>query len=258
MARPPLSVAGRGTGAAACRSPSAASRPASRRTPRAGRRGSPARSGCCTARRSCPDRARTTSTLDADQRHPASGRARLGAVGLDLTASAYVGGDRLREPFEDAGEPGAAPAGAEDEVGGDQVAGGVVELVGERPQRGLGVPPGAEPGDQPGDLARDRRGVERRVATSACSRPTPTVRTPARERVHSSIASSRSIWVAAGGADSRIGRPMTATGAMTSARTQPVTSQPRTPRPRPTGAASGCAELIASRTARFVVGFVAW
>ena len=36
-------------------------------------------------------------------------------------------------------------------------------------------------------------GVERRVATSACSRPTPTVRTPARERVHSSIDSSRSI-----------------------------------------------------------------
>ena len=56
-------------------------------------------------------------------------------------------------------------------------------------------------------------GVERSVATSACSRPTPTVRTPERERVHSSIASSRSIRAAAEDDDrSSVGRPTNGDG----------------------------------------------
>ena len=93
-----------------------------------------------------PDSASTTSTLALISGDPPRGRSRLGPVGLDLSASAHVGADRLGESFEDARQPGAAAAGAEDQVRCDQVAGGVVEFVGERAERLLGVPPGPEPG----------------------------------------------------------------------------------------------------------------
>ena len=90
----------------------------------------------------------------ADERHPSSGRPRLGPIGLHLTTGPYVGRDRLGETFEDARQSGAAAACAEDEVRGDQVAGGVVEFVGEGPQRRLGVPSGTKTGDEPADLRR--------------------------------------------------------------------------------------------------------
>ena len=83
----------------------------------------------------------------ADQRDPPRGRSRLGPVGLDLSASAHVGADRLSESFEHARQPGSAATGAEDQVRCDQVAGGVVEFVGECAQRRPRCPtgPGAGP-----------------------------------------------------------------------------------------------------------------
>ena len=80
------------------------------------------------------------------QRAVARGLARSAST---CSAGADVGGDRLGQALQDAGQAGAAAAGAQDQVGGDQVAGGVVEFVGEGAQRVLGVPAGAQPGDQP-------------------------------------------------------------------------------------------------------------
>ena len=59
------------------------------------------------------------------------------------------------------------------------------------------------------------------MATSACSNPTPTVRTPARFLVHSAIASRRSIWAVSAGDRNRLGRPTTASGIATTATSQP-------------------------------------
>ena len=67
-------------------------------------------------------------------------------------------------------------------------------------------------------------GVDRKVAISACSRPTPAVSTPDRDRVHSSIASTRAILDPAGGAESRIGRPTTTAGTSSAATNHPVSS----------------------------------
>ena len=101
-----------------------------------------------------PESARTTRTLALMSVTHRAVAPRLGPISLHLTTGPYVGSDRLRETFEDAREPGAAAACAEDEVRGDQVAGGVVEFVGERPERRLGVPSGTKAGDEPADLRR--------------------------------------------------------------------------------------------------------
>ena len=90
----------------------------------------------------------------ADECHPSGGRARLGPIGLHLTTCPYVGRDRLCETFENAREPGTAAACPEDEVRGDQIAGRVVEFVGEHPERRLGIPSGTKASDEPADLRR--------------------------------------------------------------------------------------------------------
>jgi hypothetical protein len=81
-------------------------------------------------------------------------------------------------------------------------------------------------------------GADRNVATSASSNPTPTVSTPDRERVHSSIASSRSICAVAGGAESRMGRPATAAGTTRTATSQPLSNATSTPTTSPTRSSS--------------------
>ena len=81
-------------------------------------------------------------------------------------------------------------------------------------------------------------GVERRVAMRACSRPTPAVRTPDRDRVHSSIASSRSILEAAGGADSSTGRPAAAAGRTRTATSHPVSTATSRPAASPASSSS--------------------
>ena len=83
--------------------------------------------------------------------------------GLSRSASIWrrtpdLGGDRVGQPVEHGGQAGAAAAGPEDQGCGDQVAGGVVEVVGERTQRRLGGPPGAQPHDQTIDLGLDGGG----------------------------------------------------------------------------------------------------
>jgi hypothetical protein len=77
-------------------------------------------------------------------------------------------------------------------------------------------------------------GADRSVATSASSNPTPTVSTPDSERVHSSIASSRSICAVAGGAESRMGRPANAAGTTSTATSQPLSKPSSTPTTSPT------------------------
>jgi hypothetical protein len=69
---------------------------------------------------------------------------------------------------------------------------------------------------------------------SACSRPTPAVSTPAIDRIHSSIASSRAIRSVPSDADSRTGNPSAATGRTTTASSHPVVSATTEPRPVPT------------------------
>ena len=86
--------------------------------------------------------------------------------------------------------------------------------------------------------------------TSACSNPTPTVRTPDRARVHSSIASSRSIRAAAGGADSSTGRPAAAAGRTRAATHHPVSAATTTPAASPASSNPRVRALIRVRRAR--------
>ena len=158
------------------------------------------------------------------QRAVARGLARSASISRRARTSAATDSAR---PFQHAGQAGAAAAGAEDQVGGDQVAGGVVQVVGERAQRVLGDQRARSRATSRVTSGRIGAGVDRSVATSACSRPTPTVSTPDSDRVHSSIASSRSIRAAAGGADSSTaGRPPAAGTSRTSA-SSPARDQPR-------------------------------
>ena len=77
---------------------------------------------------------------------------------LDLPLSADIGSHRLREPVEHAGEARSATTSAEDQVGGDELPGGVVEFVGESAKSLFGGPARPEPSDQSSHLGRDRGG----------------------------------------------------------------------------------------------------
>ena len=90
----------------------------------------------------------------------AGGGAGGGAVGVDLAAHGDFGVDGGGEAVQDAGEATAAAVGGQDQRGDDQVAGRVVEVVGERAEGVGGGLAGAEPAGEPADVGGDRfRGV---------------------------------------------------------------------------------------------------
>ena len=158
IASPPRLRGSPGTGGAACRWPCAASRSAWRRTPTGAATRITWPTGVRYGSTYVPDSASTTSTLaliTVTHRAVARGLARSASTCRRARTSAR---DRLSEAFEDARQPGSAAAGAQDQVRGDQVAGGVVEFVGECAERLLGVPPCPEPGHEPLTSSADRRG----------------------------------------------------------------------------------------------------
>ncbi|ANH39541.1 hypothetical protein I601_3134 [Nocardioides dokdonensis FR1436] len=94
----------------------------------------------------------------ADDRHPPRCRTGLGSIGLDLPPSADVSCHRLREAVEHAGQARPATSSAEDQVGGNEVPGGVVQFVGESAESLFCRPTRPEPCHEPCHLGRDCSG----------------------------------------------------------------------------------------------------